>query len=79
MLQQQSRLPSAVRLTSDLQRPRNPSHNGLEANVGQLQSVGPVSNPPGTIVEIAVYAIWKTYNLESAGSRMSKHLTQKLL
>lgn len=63
-----ARLATALRLTSELDRAGDPAHNGLEANVWQLQGVGPVPNPPGTIVEVGVLTVWKCYNLEPAGS-----------
>lgn len=58
----------AATLTCDLKRTRNPAHNSLKADVGRLQGVRPVTNPPGTVVDVAVLPIWEGDDLESAGS-----------
>ena len=61
--------PETLQLpTSDFNGAGDPAHNSLEANVGQLQGVRPVPNPPGPIVGITVNAIWQKDNLESADS-----------
>ena len=44
--------------TSDFDGAGDPAHNSLEANVGELEGVGPVPNPPGPIVQVAVDAVW---------------------
>ena len=47
----------------------NPAHDGLETNVGKLQGVSPVANPPGAVVQVAVNSIWHGNNLESAPTK----------
>ena len=54
-------------LTCDLKGSRDPANDGLEADVGGLQGVSPVPNPPGPVVGVAVNTIWEADDLKSAG------------